>query len=162
LDDQLATDKEYPMTQQTYRPILWLILITLVLGVAVILVGLPAPAQAGASLPPRKPTSTPGPDKKDKSSHSPVGAYIELQAPAGSWAVVQWQDSAGNWHEVEGWRGALPASARWWVAAKDFGKGPFRWAVSQGPGGSVLGLSSPFYLPGAANETLGVTAAPLQ
>ena len=150
------------MRQKTYQPMLWLSLIVLMLGTAVTLAGLPTPAQAGSSLPPRKPTSTPGPDKEDKSNHSPVGAYIELQAPGGSWAAVQWQDSAGNWHEVEGWRGSLPASARWWVAAKDFGKGPFRWAVTQEPGGRVLGLSAPFYLPGAANETLGVTALPSQ
>jgi hypothetical protein len=127
----------------------------------------PALVQAGSTLPPRNPpTPTPGPGRdKGSDKDKPVGAYIELQtslASAGAWSVVQWQDSAGGWHDVEGWRGPLSDANnwRWWVAAKDFGKGPFRWAVTQGPGGPLLGVSAPFNLPGAANETALVVASP--
>jgi hypothetical protein len=142
----------------------WLTVVVIVIGLAVG-AGLPIkPAQADAGLPPRAtpvPTRHGGDDDRDR---APAGAAIELQVsgvPAGAWSVVQWQDRAGNWHAVEGWQGALEGGARrWWVAAKDFGSGPFRWAVTQGPGGSVLGVSQPFALPGAANETLRVTVTP--
>jgi hypothetical protein len=73
---------------------------------------------------------------------------------------VQWQDSAGGWHDVEGWRGPLAeGNRRWWVAAKDFGSGPFRWAIIEESGGRLLGASQPFNLPTQANETLQVTVS---
>jgi hypothetical protein len=88
-------------------------------------------------------------------------AYIELQvqpALSGAWSVVQWQDSAGNWHDVEGWRSSLPESGiqRWVVEAKDFNTGPFQWVVRQGQLGSTAGMSNPFNLPAGANETVRV------
>jgi hypothetical protein len=92
-----------------------------------------------------------------------VGAYIELvgsDVPAGAWGVVQWQDSAGGWHNVEGWQGLMVNSSRWWVHPKDFGTGPFRWAVLNAPGGAVLKVSEPFQLPTGANETTLVTVNP--
>jgi hypothetical protein len=122
-------------------------------------------AQAGPELPPRgTPTPIPPPggsDEKDNKREKPPGAYIELQTQpsrAGLWAVVQWQDNAGGWRDVEGWRGALDTSGyqRWWVAAKDFDTGPFRWLVTAEPGGRVLGGSAPFNLPRTANETTRV------
>jgi len=72
--------------------------------------------------------------------------------------VVQWQDAAGNWHNVEGWQRGLGVGGfeRWWVAAKDFNSGPFRWVVTQGPGGPELGVSQPFNLPGGGNQVLRV------
>jgi hypothetical protein len=86
--------------------------------------------------------------------------------------VVQWQDKAGGWHDVEGWQGTLepdgsPApqggtgagrdgSKRWWVAAKDFGTGPFRWIVTQGKNGRPLAASAWFNLPSVANETVRI------
>jgi hypothetical protein len=125
--------------------------------------GVTPPAQAGPGLPPRE-TPTPArsgdDDDDDAGSASPVGAYISLQAggvPAGAWSVVQWQDSAGNWHEVEGWRGSAANSSRWWVHPKDFGTGPFRWLVTTEPGGTVLKVSEPLSLPSGANETTLVT-----
>ena len=89
------------------------------------------------------------------------GAYLELHvsgAPSGAWSVVQWQDSAGGWHNVDGWVSSLDArgSQRWWVAAKDFGQGPFRWVVIQKPGNMELGVSEPFSLPTGANETVHI------
>lgn len=134
------------------------------LTVAALLIGLawPPRIQAGPSLPPRDPpTATPAPKDKDKGAQKPVGAYIELQVQstqAGLWSVVQWQDSAGGWHDVEGWRGPLAEGNRqWWVAARDFGTGPFRWSITEGSGGRLLDASQTFNLPTHANETLRVT-----
>ena len=122
---------------------------------------LTTPAQAGPTLPPRETPTPPRPDRDDDDddgkASTPVGAYIVLQAgslSAGAWGVVQWQDSDGNWHAVEGWQGPLPANNRWWVAAKDFKTGPFRWAILSGPGGEVSRNSAPFTMPGQPNETL--------
>ena len=126
----------------------------------------PAAVQAGPTPPPRDtPEPTPAPrdnysDKADKETTF-GGAYIELQVQpnqTGLWTVVQWQDSAGDWHNVEGWQGDLePAgSRRWWVAAKDFETGPFRWMVAQSPGAPSLGVSAPFNLPNQANEILRI------
>jgi hypothetical protein len=94
-----------------------------------------------------------------------VGARIVLQvagAPADAWSVVQWQDFDGGWHDVEGWRGSLDrwGMRRWWVAPKDFGTGPFRWVVTQGPGGAMLWSSEPFSLPARGHETVWVTIQP--
>jgi hypothetical protein len=142
--------------------------LTILLGVSVgltlvsLLFGLlwPPLSSAGQTLPPRDtPTATP-PAKKSGGKDKPIGAYIILQvqpAQAGLWSVVQWQDSAGGWHEVEGWRGTLEAggSIRWWVAAKDFSTGPFRWVVYSRPGNQPVSSGS-FKLPSAANETVRV------
>jgi hypothetical protein len=96
-------------------------------------------------------------EEDDGGDDSLLGAYIELHlqsAPAGLWAIVQWQDSAGAWQDVEGWHGTLDASGsrRWWVAAKDFGTGPFRWVIVQGD--ELLTASDPFYLPQAAGAVV--------
>ena len=69
--------------------------------------------------------------------------------------MIQWQDSVGDWQDVDGWQGTLNNNyRRWWVAAKDFGTGPFRWLVTRGPGGEVLGTSEPFNLPAGANQVI--------
>jgi len=98
--------------------------------VLLLITGMMATAQAAEGLPDRNP---PAPQDAGGDDSGPIGTYIELVAPAhaGAWSVVQWQDSAGNWHDVEGWRGTLDNRGvrRWWVAAKDFGTGPFRWVV---------------------------------
>lgn len=141
------------------------IILAAVLVCVLALLGQPLSVQAGPTLPPRDPpTPTPSPDKDRGGKDKPVGAYIELQtqiASTGAWSVVQWQDNAGGWHDVEGWRGPLADgnNRRWWVAAKDFGKGPFRWVVTQGLGGQELGASAPFKLPSGANETLQVVVS---
>ncbi len=93
-----------------------------------------------------------GSDDDDESNNDEVGAHIELQIQPEQvelWTVVQWQDSAGGWHNVEGWRGFLEANGgkRWWVAAKDFDTGPFRWVVYQKPNGQPVATSIPFHLP---------------
>jgi hypothetical protein len=150
------------MTSPTTKPIIWLSLIALVLGTAAALAGLPAPVKAGSSLPPRE-TPVPPPADDDKDRDGPlVGAHLELaapNAPAGAWVVVQWQDSAGGWHNVEGWQGTLGNSSRWWVHPKDFGTGPFRWMMMQAPNGPMIGMSEPFRLPDGANEVTKVVVA---
>lgn len=121
------------------------------------------PTLAGPNLPPRDTPAPAEPGGDDRSDPDrPLGTYLELhlnQPPAGVWTVVQWQDSAGNWHDVEGWQGVPDADGgkRWWVAAKDFGTGPFRWVVQQGPGDPLLGMSAPFHLPAGAAEIMQVT-----
>lgn len=140
--------------------------ILLALGL-VSLTGQAPPATAGntGGLPPRE-TPKPQPpghdnqDHKDDKGGPPAGAYIELAAPdlpAGAWTIVQWQDSSGGWHNVEGWQGWEYSSSRWWVHPKDFGSGPFRWLVTQGPGGPAVGVSPPFTLPGGAGQVVPVT-----
>jgi hypothetical protein len=82
-----------------------------------------------------------------------VGDYRE-----GLWAIVQWQDGLGNWHDVEGWRGMLDQDWHvWWVDEKDFGTGPFRWVLHDGPGGEQLGVSESFDLPHSNGEIRHIT-----
>ena len=119
------------------------------------------PALAGPGLPPRDfpKNQTGGDDDNDKL----VGAYLALiapDAPFDAWAIVQWQDSAGNWHDVEGWRGWLSDSSRWWVHPRDFGTGPFRWVVTQGIQGPVWQISQPFNLPAEGTEVVQVILEP--
>jgi hypothetical protein len=143
-----------------------------VIGLLTLGLGLiPTPALAESGLPDRNP---PAANDGERDDRGPVGTYIELAAPehAGAWSVVQWQDVNGNWHDVEGWRGTLDSSGyiRWWVAARDFGTGPFRWVITSGTGDSIADVwstggsgtlfqsetsSGVFSLPGGA-------AAPLQ
>jgi hypothetical protein len=123
----------------------------------------PAPV-AEASLPSRSTPTPVSPKDKDKDDDGPIGAWLELQAAdalAGEWSGVQWQNSAGAWENVDGWQGALDETGgcRWWVAAQDFGSGPFRWVITRGKGGPVLSTSEPFYLPDGANETVRVNTA---
>jgi hypothetical protein len=128
---------------------------------------------AQASLPPR-PTS-----QVSLKPQTPVSARITLllEFPADwPWAdvhwqelctVVEWQDGWGNWHIVEGWRGALDdvtvndtgmvsAFKTWWAAKKDYGTGPFRWVITQGLGGALLATSDSFYIPAAHNMSVTV------
>ncbi len=113
---------------------------------------------AKAAPPPARPTLTPTPYAAPARS---VGSYIELRVPTdniGLWTVVQWQDPQGAWHDVETWRGILDeinnhkGDKLWWVYARDYGKGPFRWVVYDRPGGQVLAASQSFNLPGAPNQ----------
>ncbi len=147
------------MIFKKYTPVFSLALALAMIGF-MLLAWTPLPTQAGPELPPRAtPTPTPRPDDDDR-DEKPIGAYIELWAqgvPDGVWAVVQWQDSAGGWHDVEGWQGSLvEGQKKWWVAQRDFGRGPFRWAIYQDQGGELLAASESFYLPGSANELVRV------
>ena len=115
---------------------------------------------AAAALPPRP--SRPSQEKSHP--EPPPGAHISLRAPAappGIWTVVQWQDRAGDWHDVEGWRGKLDTTGQkmWWVAHKDFGAGPFRWALYASQGGPLLTASDPFYLPSQAHQMASIVVS---
>ena len=124
----------------------------------VVFAGQTPPAVLADGLPPREtPTSGQG---GDGNGGAAAGAYIELVAPdipAGSWAAVLWQDSGGGWHDVEGWHGWIEDSCRWWVHPKDFGSGPFRWVVTQGPGGTEVHSSAPFSLPNGTGQVKQIT-----
>ncbi len=135
-------------------------------GMIVLLVSLIGLAMFGAStvtaLPPRPtpiPTATaaatPGPS-------SPAGGAIRLRvegATADMWTMIEWQDAAGGWHLVEGWQGTLEVdhTKSWWVAASDFGRGPFRWVVADRRGGEPRGFSSAFNLPISNRQIVEVT-----
>ena len=101
-------------------------------------------------------------DDEDNGNENEQGAigYIDLQViptTTDLWAEVQWEDLAGNWHTVEGWRGTVVnGSTRWWVEEKDFGKGPFRWVIYQQQGGPLLAVSQLFYLPDQSQQSLVV------
>ena len=96
--------------------------------------------KAQAVLPPR-PTVGPGDRSRAAPTPVPVVGQIRLHVTPRQgryWSVVQWQDEQGTWHDVGGWTGAVTTgSIMWWVEEKDFGKGPFRWAVYQ-EGGPVV------------------------
>jgi hypothetical protein len=111
---------------------------------------------ATAAPPPPRPTLTPTPIAARS-----TGSYIELRVPTDNinlWTVVQWQDAQGNWHDVETWRGILDeinnhkGDKLWWVYPRDYGKGPFRWAIFDRPDGQLLAVSRSFNLPAAANQ----------
>lgn len=91
----------------------------------------------------------------------PTGSHIELVATGfpGEWSTVQWQDVNGDWQNVGGWSGTLDewGTRRWWVAAKDFGTGPFRWVVGAPSSPAPVMISEPFYLPAVGAETVLVS-----
>ncbi len=147
------------MNHKEYQTIFLRVSLTLIS--VLLLAWPPLLTPVGADLPPRKPPSAdqpPGDDDDDK----PVGAFIVLQvpsAPAGLWTIVQWQDSAGGWHDIDGWQGTLDEGDQkmWWLAPNLFGKGPFRWLVYQSTErDELLATSESFYLPDAAGEKLWV------
>ena len=140
------------MTQQ-HKKNRWLALVTV--GAVLMAASLPT-LTVYAGLPPRP---TPEPPAAPSSS----GGFIELHVtglsvPVGLWTVVQWQDSSGNWHTVEGWQGTTYEDdlVLWWVSHADLGKGPFRWRVYRSPGGVWLGNSQSFNLPGYDGATVKI------
>lgn len=152
------------MNKHTPKIFIGFLFIIMIVGLLAWTMQPPAPVQAGGELPARNtPISSPANkdagNTKNKNSQ-PVGAYIELHLsnPAdGAWTVVQWQDNAGDWQDVEGWQGSPNSDRqRWWVATRDFGRGPFRWIVTQGPDGTLLGTSQPFQLPTKANQVVPI------
>ena len=119
----------------------------------------PSVAIAYGNLLTRTPLTTPEMSKEEPKK---VGGYIELQIPSGQsslWTKVQWQDGVGNFNDVESWQGWVDANGRkrWWVEAKHFGNGPFRWVIQSCQTGEFLVTSELFYLPTQANEVIQVT-----
>ena len=145
--------------------ILWMALPVIA---ALILLALPATIGAAgvADLPPRQPTATPAPTVAPTSAPTApdkgiAGAHIDLTAPDAppwAWAVVQWQDGNGAWHDVDGWRARLSDGYQeWWLDRNSYGAGPFRWCVLDSAMGPVLGASEPFYMPARSGEWVHVT-----
>jgi len=154
--------------QHLHKPLIALFLAAVFISLIVML----TPTEPARALPPRPNTPTPTalaistPKETPKETHDAdwlTGAYIRLRAGAAGgaplWTVVQWQDKAGNWRDVEGWRGYTQSGEKkWWVAPKDFGKGTFRWAVYADEKETVLlGASAPFSLPLAAGQEMTVS-----
>ncbi len=96
--------------------------------------------------------------------HAQITAYI-TGVPANSWLAVQWLDGLGNWQIVSGWQGNAnflfskgdlndwtPGGIgtlyqQWSVLPGIYGTGPYRWAVYDGPNGTLLAVSPNFNLP---------------
>jgi hypothetical protein len=119
----------------------------------------PTPFSATAT-----PSPTPTPVEYKRSAPESTGAFIRLavQPPMpGLWTALQWQDAPGAWYLIEGWQGPLErdGTRSWWVPGTLFGYGPFRWVIYDKPGGEVIGVSAPFYLPRIANRVIQVNAA---
>lgn len=136
-----------------------------ILGVIIYML-LWTPSSVHADLPPRDtvtpiptPTDvvTPAPSPSTREPKTPVATILLSVEPAdkGLSSVVQWQDAQGDWHDVESWRGDIVNGRTiWWVTEKDWGTGPFRWAVFAQTDGILLATSEPFYLPSQAG-TIG-------
>ena len=125
--------------------------------IGLILIGSGQPTVQAGILPPRA-TLTPMPAAASSDS-----AYIELRLPTDNlnlWTVVQWQDRAGHWHDVESWRGVLDGihdhkgDKIWWVLPGEYGVGPVRWLVYDRAGGKLLATSRVFYLPDAHRHVI--------
>jgi len=138
-------------------------IITLIVCALWALALVPSWAQAEPGLPPR-PTPVPLPTDIPE---PPEGAWIQLRVhfAQGSalpwqelWTIVQWQDRQGDWQNVDGWQGTFDQATdseglkTWWVAARDFSKGPFRWAIYRERNGALLTSSELFNLPRAEAE----------
>lgn len=123
-------------------------LLTVILTCVLIFMSLALPVNA--TLPPR-------PDVTPIAEDSPSGTIILEVSPlrTGLWSVVQWQDAGGGWHDVEGWRGAVENGRTiWWVEKPHWGTGPFRWVVSEGVNGAIVGTSTSFHLPQSRQITI--------
>lgn len=139
----------------------------------------PIPPGGDDVLPPRFgdkpfPTATPS-IITAHSSTSGAKIQLQLQFPY-SWAwdemparelqtVVQWRDSQGEWHNVNGWQGNLDklnttadstisGEKSWWVSGDLMGKGTFRWTVNWN--NTALATSEPFSLPVVNNSVVVV------
>jgi len=74
------------------------------------------------------------------------------------WTVVEWGDSQGGWHQVEGWQALFDDQHQvaWGISSDDFGKGPYRWVIHESKGGAIVAASDPFSLPASAGEAVGI------
>ena len=124
-----------------------------------ILLILAASAIEASAMPPRPRRHD---ETNGKGDSSPRVASIGLYLPFDGWTMVQWQDEIG-WHDVESWQARPQESwVIWNVEEKDFGKGPFRWAVFEGQErGEPIALSQEFYLPQRPGQELSLEVIPV-
>ncbi len=139
--------------------VLGLTLLTVLCSVGLMLIAPPAPSLAAPSRLPARDTPTPVPPRSSDTHGADVlVGWIELYAQparAGLRATVQWQDGSGAWHDVDGWKGSADSGFQsWGVFPSEFGRGPFRWVLSNG--GQVVGQSAPFNLPSHPRETVTI------
>ena len=95
------------------------------------------------------------------SASPPADGAITLRAfpiEPDYWTVVEWGDSQGGWHQVEGWQAPFDDQHQvaWGISSDDFGKGPFRWVIHERKGGAIVAASDPFDLPASAGEAVGI------
>lgn len=111
-------------------------------------------------------TAVPSTEMKWSESTAFIELSVPVQTSAHAKTIVQWQDKQGKWHNVDGWQQhAVPNQiVRWSVYPRDFGTGPFRWAVysENGAGGQLLATSVSFNLPCCYGNTLRVGVEPVQ
>jgi len=89
------------------------------------------------------------------SANSSIISGYFMGLPSTSWIAVQWGDGLGNWMTVPGWEGAADTvdattgqlSKVWTVFPANYGQGPFRWAVFDKQGGTLVAFSAAFTLP---------------
>ena len=128
---------------------------------------------------PSRPTPQPGTGPESR-SRVLDGGFIELQVRLNRvwtpteqpwqelWTIVQWQDHAGGWQDVEGWQGTLDevdgdvGRKVWWVNDDDLDTGPFRWVIYQSRGGDVLIRSESFHLPPRTGTVIVVDVPSVQ
>jgi hypothetical protein len=126
----------------------------------VVMTWLAAPTRSAVQALPPRPTPATITPTAAPSSYVREGGLIELHvqpARTGLWTLIQWQDARGQWHDVDGWQGTVDGAIQiWWVAPRDFGKGPFRWQIYQSRGGRLLANSPSFSLPRHTGETVRV------
>ena len=121
----------------------------------------PLPTLSPVKTPQIPPTTEP--KTVDLGAHIRLNGAPSVAAATGMRAVVQWQAPDGTWFDVEGWQTGLPPTStdiEWWVAPKDFGKGPFRWAVLQGNSRQPVQVSPAFWLPKSAGDWVMVALKP--
>ena len=146
---------------------------------ALVAIALALPAAVAAEgmldLPPRPEPPTPylppTPAPSPAPRHS-AGAHIRLlvapevvgdAAPSVMWTVVQWEDEAGGWYDVEWWCGHLDDTRgrqRLVGQPADYGRGTVPLGHPPRPGAvAELATSAPFDLPSQERQVLDVAVA---
>ena len=146
-------------------------LLLLVWGGSIATGGTPEVGQAPLPTSTRPPTpaipSTPAVQPTRPPNTEIAGGWIELRVrfspaetePQALWTIVQWQDTEGRWHNVDGWQGTFDeihdgwGVKRWWLDQTLFAHGPFRWLIYRSKEDTLLTVSDPFFLPEYTGQT---------
>jgi LysM repeat protein len=144
-----------PMQQSIIRRGLFLCAVLAATGLALVSGGWNSTVWA-QTVPGATPTPTPAPMREG------VIAICVTNPPPNAWAVVQWQDRLGGWHEVTSWSARLDAEAYRvpglgtctvrWVLRENFSEQPFQWMIYTQRGGAVWASSYTFSLPQNSGE----------